>query len=299
MGKRVILLDVRDSVAVAVEDLDAGETCDVTGADARTVMAMERVPRGHKIALDRTPRGGHVVKYGHSIGIARCDIERGSRVHSHNLESGLTGRLDYRPPDTLFRWNGPATGISLPETFLGYRRADGSVGVRNEIWVLPTVGCVNKTAERLVGMARTGLGLDTACYTHPFGCSQLGGDLENTQKILAGLVNHPNAAGVLVLSLGCETNRLDAFQEALETWDDRRVKFLSMQDSADDEAEAMKLLGDLGRYAEQFERQELPVSELVLGMKCGGSDAFSGITANPLVGHVSDIVSSRRAGPSC
>ena len=163
-------------------------------------------------------------------------------------------------------------------------------GIRNEIWIIPTVGCANKAVEGMKLRARTELGLNAVCFTHPHGCSQLGDDLTCTQKILAGLVMHPNAAGVLVVSLGCENNRIETFKEALGSWDDNRVKFLSMQDVADEEAEAMRLLKGLGDYSAGFEREDIPLSELVLGMKCGGSDGFSGITANPLVGRVADLI---------
>jgi altronate hydrolase len=290
MAKRAILLDAQDSVAVAVTEIQSGEIGEVTGADSSTVTLKERIPSGHKIALMTILKGEQVIKYGYSIGVAQSDIERGSWVHSHNLASGLHGLLEYKAPDTIYSWKGVTSNIPIPKTFKGYRRMDGSVGIRNEIWIIPTVGCVNKAVEAIRHKARTELGLDAVCFTHPYGCSQLGDDLVHTQKILAGLVKHPNAAGVLVVSLGCENNRLERFKEALGSWDDNRVKFLSMQEVADEEAEAMRLLKELGDFAAQFRREEFPVSELVLGMKCGGSDGFSGITANPLVGRIADLL---------
>jgi len=290
MIKHAVLLDVRDSVAVAVEEVHPGETCKITGAGSFTITAGEKIPCGHKIAITRIKKGEPVIKYGHSIGIAGIDIRQGAWVHSHNLASSLHVTQAYQEPGIYNPWDGIASNAVIPETFKGYRRMDGSVGIRNEIWIIPTVGCANKAVEGMKLRARTELGLDTVCFTHPHGCSQLGDDLAFTQKILAGLVKHPNAAGVLVVSLGCENNRIESFKDALGSWDDNRVKFLCMQDVSDEETEAMNLLKALGDYAQGLERRDIPLSELVLGMKCGGSDGFSGITANPLVGRVADLI---------
>lgn len=290
MTKRAVLLDARDSVAVAVEEVHPGETCEITGACSSTITAGEMIPGGHKIAMMCMKKGDSVIKYGHTIGIARIDIHQGAWVHTHNLASSLQRTHAYREPDNVYAWGGIASNAFMPKTFKGYRRMNGSVGIRNEIWIIPTVGCANKAVEGMKLRARTELGLDVVCFTHPHGCSQLGDDLACTQRILAGLVKHPNAAGVLVVSLGCENNHIASFKKALGTWDDNRVKFLCMQDVSDEEAEAMKLLKAFADYAQGFKREDIPLSELVLGMKCGGSDGFSGVTANPLVGRVSDMI---------
>jgi altronate hydrolase len=289
MSKRALILDARDVVAVAVEEIQPGETVDVTGAAASSITVKEKVPGGHKIALKKIAKGEHVIKYGLSIGVAQKDIDQGEWIHSHNLATGLHGTLEYKAPSNPFKWDGVKVSGSLPKSFKGYRRTDGRVGIRNEIWIIPTVGCVNKAVEKMTADAKA-KGLDVVCFTHPYGCSQLGDDAAATSKVLAGLVNHPNAAGVLVVSLGCENNRLDVFQKALGSWDDKRVKFLRMQESPDEIAEAAELLKELGDYAAGFKREDIPITELVLGMKCGGSDGYSGITANPLVGRVADLL---------
>ncbi len=290
MTKRAVLLNERDSVAVAVEEVHPGEACEIASAGSSTITVGEMIPRGHKIAIACMEKGEPVIKYGHSIGVAKMDIRQGAWVHTHNLASSLQGTHAYREPDNIYSWDGIAPNALMSKTFKGYRRLDGSVGIRNEIWIIPTVGCANKAVEGMKLRARAELGLNAVCFTHPHGCSQLGDDLASTQKILAGLVKHPNAAGVLVVSLGCENNRIESFKEALGSWDDNRVKFLCMQDVGDEEVEAVKLLKALADYAKGFDRGDIPLSELVLGMKCGGSDGFSGITANPLVGRVADLI---------
>jgi altronate hydrolase len=289
MSKRALILDARDVVAVAVDEIQPGETAEVTGAAASTIAVKEKVPGGHKIALKKIAKGEHVIKYGLSIGVALSDIDQGAWVHSHNLSTGLHGTLEYKMPAKPYHWDGVKVAGSLPKTFKGYRRADGKVGIRNEIWVIPTVGCVNKAVEKMAADAKA-KGLDVVCFTHPYGCSQLGDDAASTSNILASLAQHPNAAGVLVVSLGCENNRLDVFKKSLGTWDDNRIKFLQMQESPDENAEAAQLLKELGDYAAKFKREDIPINELVVGMKCGGSDGYSGITANPLVGRVADIL---------
>ena len=232
---------------------------------------------GHKYALRSIKTGENIIKYGEPIGHATAEIEAGEWVHTHNLATNLSGKIEY----TYQPMELNAERRSAP-TFMGYRRPDGRVGIRNEVWIVNTVGCVNKTAERLA--KETG----AKCFPHPFGCSQLGDDQQTTQLILRGLVNHPNAGGVLVLGLGCENNNIEVFQKVLGSWDTQRVKFLNTQDVEDEIAEGVRLIRELQARASTDEREEIPFSELVIGLKCGGSDAFSGITANPLVGRFCD-----------
>ncbi len=272
-----------DNVAVALEDLRKGETLTL---DAVSVTAIEDIARGHKIALRDIKEGEPVVKYGNPIGLAKADIPAGAWAHVHNVRTGLSESADYTYDHKVY--DKPAVS---PRTFMGYRRPDGRAAVRNELWIIPTVGCVNSIAARMVQenqhLVKGSIdGLYT--FAHPYGCSQMGGDHAQTRKLLAALVRHPNAGGVLVLSLGCENLTHDQFVEELGEWDDKRVKFLTCQQVEDEFEAGAKLLAELAEYAGQFKREELPASELVVGMKCGGSDGLSGITANPTVGRFSD-----------
>ncbi len=236
---------------------------------------------GHKQALCDISSGESVIKYGFCIGKATCDIKKGERVHTNNLKTALHQREEYSYEPVKISEN-----KREPVMIEAYVRKDGSVGIRNEIWIIPTVGCVNGIARRLAEL--TGAHF----FTHPYGCSQLGGDHATTQKILRGLVMHPNAAGVLVLGLGCENNNIDEFKKVLGETDPERVKFLNAQDFEDDIAEGIRLIGELKEYADGFKRQPVPISKLKIGLKCGGSDGLSGITANPLIGRLSDRVIS-------
>ena len=233
---------------------------------------------GHKRAITDISKGTAVIKYGFSIGNATEDIKAGDHVHSHNLKTGLKEGNTYVYEPNLTELNFDTAG----RTFEGYVRENGDVGIRNEIWIVNTVGCVNALAERLSRM--TG----AKCFPHPYGCSQLGDDHKTTQMILKGLVNHPNAAGVLVLALGCENNTLESFKELLGDINENRVKFLVVQKCEDEIEEGVKLIKELEAYRDTFKKQTLPVSKLRVGLKCGGSDGFSGITANPLLGQFSD-----------
>lgn len=236
---------------------------------------------GHKYADRDIKKGEDIIKYGCSIGHATTDIKKGEHVHTHNLKTNLSGKINYSYEPHFYE---------LPKyekrTFKGYIRRDGSVGIRNDIFIVNTVGCVNKTAERIA--AATG----AFAFPHPFGCSQLGGDQEVTQKILRGLIFHPNAAGVLVLGLGCENNNLGEMKKVMGDFDPERVRFLNCQDVTDDVAEGIRLVNELKAYRDTFERTDVDISKLKIGLKCGGSDGLSGITANPLVGRVSDAVVS-------
>lgn len=272
-----IRINKNDNVGVALENLGKGEK--VLG----TVLS-EDIPCGHKFALRDIPRGENVIKYGNPIGHAKSDISAGEHVHSHNLASNLEGILSYEyTPEPSF------AETACERSFLGYRRENGEVGVRNEIWIIPTVGCVNSIAENLArDMDAEGKCDGVFCFPHPYGCSQLGKDHEMTKKALAGLVNHPNAGGVLVLALGCENNTIEQMKEAIGPYNEKRVRFLVCQESDDEIAEGRKILSELIEYASSARRERIPASELTVGLKCGGSDGLSGITANPLVGAFSD-----------
>ncbi len=242
---------------------------------------------GHKYALRDIKNGENIIKYANPIGHAICDIKKGEHIHSHNMKTNLKGNIEYE-------YNPVFTPIEKKEnskTFMGYLRENGDVGIRNDIWIVNTVGCVNKVSKKLSEI--TG----ALHFEHPFGCSQLGGDHKTTQLILRGLVNHPNAGGVLVLGLGCENNNIDEFKNVLGEYNEKRVKFLNCQDFDDEIEEGVRLINELKEYANSFERTPQPISKLKLGLKCGGSDGYSGITANPLVGSLSDRIISE--GGSC
>ncbi len=234
---------------------------------------------GHKYANCDIAKGEKVIKYGFPIGIAAEDIKQGEHVHSHNLKTALKGVNEY----TYFSDFGEKKNIQPEEIkILAYERKNGDIGIRNDIWIIPTVGCVNKIAEQLA--RETG----AIAFTHPYGCSQLSGDHKRTQQILAGLVKHPNAGGVLVLGLGCENNNIGEFKKVLGETDDERIFFLNAQECADEIAEGKKIIEKLKETAAKDERTEVPITKLVIGMKCGGSDGLSGITANPLCGKITD-----------
>lgn len=234
---------------------------------------------GHKRATKAIKKGENVIKYGFPIGHATEDIAEGEIVHTNNLKTNLGEKLTYTYTPEL-----TTLDEIKDKTFMGYVRPDGQVGIRNDIWIINTVGCVNKISERLA--KETG----ALAFPHPFGCSQLGDDQAVTQKILCGLIKHPNAGGVLVLGLGCENNNIDEMKKILGEYDEDRVKFLNCQDEDDEIAAGIKIINELKAYSRTFERQPVPLSKLKIGLKCGGSDGLSGITANPLVGRISDLL---------
>lgn len=281
--KRCYRIHESDSVAVACESLAIGDTVQVGG---KSLTLKEPIPEGHKVALCDLSVGDPILKYGFPIGKAKAAISAGDHVHCHNVASSLAEgeAYDYHP-----------SLIELPKlpakTFRGFRRPNGRIGIRNEIWIIPTVGCVNGVAKAIAAASQgfvTGSIDNVVAYSHPYGCSQLGEDQHNTQKLLCGLIHHPNAAGVLVLSLGCENNHLGEMKKVLGAYDSDRVKFLVCQESEDEIADGVALVRTLCEAAASLTREECDVSELVIGLKCGGSDGFSGITANALVGHLSD-----------
>lgn len=280
MAAALFRVHPRDDVAVALRDLAAGEVLEVTIAEA--------VPKGHKVALRAIAAGETVHKYGFPIGRALLDIAAGAHVHSHNLATALRERDDY-----VWRPEGGPASASLAEAegFLGYRRADGRVGTRNEIWVIPTVGCVVRTAEKIAARAaakHAGRVDGIHAFAHPFGCSQLGDDLDGTRGLLASLASHPNAGGVLLLGLGCESNQLSELLPGIAP--DANIRAFGAQAAGDEIEEGLALIDALVEAAAQARREPVPLSALVLGVKCGGSDGLSGLTANPLTGRMSDAV---------
>jgi altronate hydrolase len=287
-ARPLLRLDPRDDVASALRPLAAGEVIEL---DGERVEVREDVPYGHKLALRDLEAGAKVRKFGWPIGAATAAIRAGEHVHSHNLSTLLAGveGYSYQP------WRAEAPEPGPERRFLGYRRADGRVGTRNEIWVLPTVGCVARTAQKIAAIAhaRHARQVDGVhAFAHPFGCSQLGDDLGGTRAILAALACHPNAGGVLLVGLGCESNQLDLLLAQIPEELRGRVRTLRAQSAGDEVEEGVALVGALAATAALARRQEVPLSELVLGLKCGGSDGFSGLTANPLVGRMADRVTA-------
>ena len=284
---RAIRIHPNDDVAVAIQPLAAGEEIVV---DGERIVAAEAVAPGHKLALRQIEPGSAITKYGYPIGEATALIAAGAWVHSHNLRTRLEGTVDYRYAPTA-----PQVRRAAQATFEGFRRQDGRVGTRNEVWILNTVGCVNHAAERIAREATqrfAGVVDGVYTFTHPYGCSQLGDDLGNTRKVLAGLLRHPNAGGALLLGLGCESNQMDALLGAAGDVDKDRLRFFYSQDVGDEVEEGLQAVEELVSRMSADRRQTVPASALVLGQKCGGSDGFSGISANALVGRISDRVSA-------
>ena len=276
-----IKIHQNDNVAVALRTISAGTVFE--GVSARA-----EIPQGHKMALLPMKEQDQIVKYGFSIGHATTDIAAGDWVHTHNMATNLSGEIEYKyEPQVNDLKEMP------PQAFQGYRRGDGKAGIRNEIWIIPTVGCVNDIAKALAEKNQDLVsGSIDGLYTfpHPYGCSQTGEDHAQTRKLLAALTRHPNAGAVLVLGLGCENLTHEQFLEELGDYDPDRVKFLICQQVDDEMAAGRELLEECAAYASGFQRESIPASELVVGMKCGGSDGLSGITANPLVGRFSDLL---------
>lgn len=274
-----------DSVVVCLQPKKKGDIIEIDGLK---VVVSQDTPAGHKVLIKDAPKGTDIIKYGYPIGHAKEDLKAGDWVNENNLKTNLSGTLEY----TYNPVNQELDIKKENRTFKGYARKNGDVGVRNEIWIVPTVGCVNGIAERLVDALKkeTGEeGIDAIhAWHHNFGCSQLSGDHENTRKVLRDICLHPNAGAVLVLSLGCENNQPDDFMKMLGDYDKDRIKLLITQKVDDEMKAGMEILRKLYDIARQDKRTEVPVSKLRVGLKCGGSDGFSGITANPLVGEFSD-----------
>lgn len=283
-----IKINPADSVVVCLRPFVKGEAIEV---DGKTIVLAQDTPAGHKVLINDTAQGEDIIKYGYPIGHARQDLAAGVWVNENNLKTNLSGTLtyEYKPVNEKL-------SIAKDErTFNGYVRKNGEVGIRNEVWIVPTVGCVNGIAERLASQLEKETGLDgidaVHAWHHNYGCSQLSGDHENTRKVLRDIVLHPNAGAVLILSLGCENNQPDEFEKLLGDYDKERIKILITQKVEGDEVEVgMDILRDLYEKAKQDKRQPCPLNELRVGLKCGGSDGFSGITGNPLVGEFSDYL---------
>jgi len=279
----LIKINSADNVAVAISPVEAGR--ELVVGDSR-ITSISNIEFGHKIALTDIKAGEAVIKYGYPIGYTTANIKVGEHVHTHNLKTGLSEQLTYNYEPKLKQVENDVSG-----SFMGFKRQNGKVGVRNEIWIVPTVGCVNPICETVAKKAQDMLkGSVQGVYSfpHPYGCSQLGDDHENTKKALCGLIKHPNAGGVLVMGLGCENNDIEDLREMLNLSDETRVKFMVCQDVEDETSTALEFVNELIETAKDDIRENIPTSELIVGLKCGGSDGLSGITANPLVGLFAD-----------
>ena len=279
----------RDNVAVLLKDVKKDDFLKLGDLE---IKAFSDIKKGHKIALNDIHSGDNIIKYGFPIGSAKRNIKKGEWVHTNNVKTNLGDILKYTYKPIKINKRDSLTNLTH-KTFKGYKREDGSVGVRNEIWIISTVGCINRIGEILAERARNKFknidNLDGVfSITHPYGCSQIGDDLLTTQKILASIAKHPNAAGILILSLGCENNNVESFKKILGEYDPNRVKFLVSQNVEDELEEGIRLIEELVNYSKKYSREEIDIRELVVGLKCGGSDGFSGITANPLIGSFSD-----------
>ena len=309
---KFLKINVADNVAVAIEPLSAGEVVNVDGVEFKL---KNDIPAGHKFLLTNLKEGEDVIKYGYPIGHLREDHEQGEFINDANIKTNLSGLLDYSysPVFTAADITSMADAKvdydaeDIPTTFKGYRRKNGEIGIRNELWIVPTVGCVDGIVNQLCQRLKAEVGLPEGvehygtsgverivAFPHNYGCSQLSGDHENTRKVLRDLFLHPNAGAVLVVGLGCENNQPDKFKELLGDYDETRIRFMVSQKVEGDEVEeGMKILRELYAIASKDQRTEIPLSELRVGLKCGGSDGFSGITANPLLGVFSDFIVSQ------
>ena len=290
MAQKLIRITDRDNVAVALESLPQGSVVEVEKS-AFTIAA--NIPAGHKVALEDIAEGESVIKYGYPIGRAKTAIKKGEWVHTFNVKTALSEEAEYTydeevAKESVLEMNAKKAiyASSGVPTIKAYERNTGDIGIRNAIWISPTVGCVNQISKLLEAWGNENLGIEDGvhAYVHPFGCSQLGDDHENTRKILSDLVHHPNAGGVLVIGLGCENNTMDSFKALVGEVDEERVKFMVSQEEEDEVESGKKLLSEIAEVVKKDKRTVVPMSKLVVGMKCGGSDGFSGITGNPLVG---------------
>ncbi|MDF2547215.1 MAG: altronate hydrolase [Anaerosolibacter sp.] len=285
--KEFIKIHTEDNVFVLLRDYSAGEIIEFGD---KTISVKADIPKGHKIAIQDIKKNEGIIKYGQPIGFALEDIALGEHIHVHNAKTKLSGTIEYSFDQKL-----ADRDIQKEDrVFMGYKRKDGSVGIRNELWIVPTVGCVNGTGQMIVDTFKREVDVHSIdhieVYKHNYGCSQLGDDHENTRKILRGLVKHPNCGGVLVLGLGCENNQVAEFKEFLGEVDEQRIKFLVTQEVEDEIEEGVKQIKEIFDVMKNDRREEVPLSELKVGLKCGGSDGLSGITANPLLGELSDYL---------
>jgi altronate hydrolase len=280
--KKYIRINDNDNVAVALVPLEAGfELADGT-------VLNEDIELGHKVALKDIKAGEPIIKYDNLIGLATSDISRGDHVHTHNIKTSLGADDEYVYEPVSYQ--DPRVE---EDHWQGYLRKDGRAGVRNEIWIIPTVGCVNSIVKRMESLAReyvSGSLEDIVAFNHPYGCSQMGDDQENTRQILADLIDHPNAGGVLVVGLGCENSNIEEIRKHMGDYDPERVRFMVCQEHEDEVEYGLGILKELSEYVKGFHRESLSTDKLVIGLKCGGSDGLSGISANPTVGRFSDIL---------
>lgn len=288
--KQFIQIQAQDNVAVALQNLQAGATLQLD--NGTTITLTQDVPRGHKFALQAIAKGQNVIKYGYPIGHATQDIAAGEYVHIHNVKTNLSDINDYTyQPEILTTHHQPADReVQI------YRRANGDIAIRNELWIIPTVGCVvgiaNQIRQRFLAK-NPALDIDGVfTFAHSYGCSQLGDDHQNTKTILQDMVKHPNAGAVLVIGLGCENNQVDAFKATLGDYDQQRVKFMISQHYEDEVEKGLELLNELYQQMRHDQRETGKLSEVKFGLECGGSDGLSGITANPLLGNFSDYITA-------
>lgn len=275
---KAIIINPRDNVGVALCELNCVDIfCDLP--------ILGNVPEKHKFALNDIAKGEDVIKYGYPIGKATRDIKKGEHIHTHNLKTALTESEEY-----TFKGNNSYAPRETDLTFMGYLRNNGKVGIRNRIFIIPTVGCANNAAKEIAKRANEALNLkdEVLALTHPYGCSQLGDDAENTAKCLTALCKHPNAGGALLLSLGCENNNLQVMKPYLGEYNTERIKLLNMQECDDEIEEGINIVKSIYDITKEDKRTPQPISKLTIGFKCGGSDGFSGITANPLCGKICD-----------
>ena len=284
---KFIKLNPKDNVAVCLETRQKDELATI---DNQQIVLADDIPVGHKVALQAIEIDANVMKYGAPIGHAIAQIQIGNHVHTHNLKTNLTGTITYS-------FNQKLNEIRYGKremTFNGYRRSNGNSGIRNEIWVVPTVGCVNGQAQQIINRFQKEVNPENVdaieVFKHNYGCSQLGDDHVNTQKALADIINHPNAGGVLVLGLGCENNQISHLKKVIGNYNPDRIKFLVSQEVEDEVEAGVEILKEIYEQTKNDRREAIPLSELKVGLKCGGSDGFSGITANPLLGAFSDFL---------
>ena len=281
-----------DNVVVLISDMQKGEHFYL---GEKKIVLSDDVKSGHKIAVITISDGDRIIKYGYPIGLAKEDIKAGDWVHTHNMKTALGDKVSYsyQPVDMQ-------SPVIPSETFMGYQRKNGKVGIRNQVWIIPTVGCVNRIATLLAQKGKEVMpdGVDDIlAFPHPYGCSQMGDDQEASRVIISNLISHPNAGAVLVIGLGCENSSISVLKQYLSDIDEDRIKFLNCQDVEDEIETGFSILCSQMNQAAQYKREPVSVSELIVGLKCGGSDGFSGITANPTVGKFSDIL-VRQGGTS-
>ncbi|PCI44254.1 MAG: altronate hydrolase [Alphaproteobacteria bacterium] len=294
---RCICVNEKDNVAVILADINEGERI-FNGA--QSFASLDHIPEGHKVALCDIKAGEHIVKYGAPIGVTTCGIKKGQHVHSHNLKTTLIANNPYSyNPDVILKQNNKVQDVK--NTFMGFNRQNGKVGTRNEVWVLNTVGCVNKISENIAKSANLIIkgnpeyeNIDGAySFSHQYGCSQLGDDLKHTRNIISCLAQHPNAGSILIVGLGCENNQLNKLLEGLDHIDSSRIRSFNAQSVEDESEVGEQAINELLELMKKDRRTECSVAHLSLGMNCGGSDAFSGMSANPLVGKITDIITEQ------